>query len=278
MKLSFCSIAFRRQKYPLTAIIPRLAEIGYAGIEIWANHLGEGESNIESVLACLEENEMAVPMLSPYFNVTGNEADWEATLIEAKTSFKHAIALKTSLVRTFTGFLGSDEVDTANRRLASDRLTFLCDLAAECNLELALETHPRTLVDNVDSIHKLLNDVARDNLVLNLDIYHMWEKHQNPEWIWGQLKPYVRHVHAKNALIPPSNGEEYPLFHDKRGLQEIGGVVYLGDGNMDYKPFLAALARDGYKGWISVEWFGGDPYNAAAHELDWLSNEIRTTV
>ncbi|MDP1808789.1 MAG: sugar phosphate isomerase/epimerase [Actinomycetota bacterium] len=272
MKISFCSIAFRKTDEPLTAIIPSLAEIGYDGVEIWGNHLVGDGSDITAVESVLTENNMSVPMISPYFNVTGSKSDWETTLAAAKVYFTYAEALKAPLLRAFTGFLGSEDVEPDAWRSATSRLRVLCDLAAEKDLAVALETHPRTLVDNVAAVHRLLEEVARANLVLNLDIYHMWEKHQDPLWIWEQLKPHVRHVHAKNALIPPSDGDEYPLFHDKQGLQEIGGVTYLSGGNMEYKPFIAALVRDGFSGWLSIEWFGSDPLVAAEHELRWVKS------
>ncbi len=277
MKLSFCSIAFRKVQDPLSAIIPRLAGIGYAGVEIWAKHLNGDGLDAEAVKSVLAANGLAVPMISPYFNVTGGPKEWETTLEQARRTFADAVNLNSPLVRVFTGFRGSAEVDNETWRAACARLAALCDLAADNGLALALETHPKTLVDNVEAIHRLLAAVKKSNLVLNLDIYHMWERHQDPLWIWEQLRPHVRHVHAKNAVIPPSNGDEYPLFHDQQGLQEIVGVTYLDRGNMDYKPFLEAIARDGFKGWLSVEWFGPAPYEAALHELSWLKNLTMTS-
>lgn len=278
MKISFCSIAFRKTDQPLTAIIPMLAKIGYDGIEIWGNHLTDNGSDIPELASCLIKHNMSVPMISPYFNVTGNAGEWDKTLAAAQSCFDYAAALNAPLIRVFTGFLGSDEVDPGLLQLADDRLARLCDLAAEKNLNLALETHPRTLVDNVPAICRLLSAVARPNLSLNLDIYHMWEVHEDPLWIWGQLREHVKHVHAKNAVIPPSNGEEYPLFHDKQGRQEIDGVSYLDSGNMEYEPFITALISDRYDNWISVEWFGSNPLAAAAHELNWLKALYRQLV
>src|SRR3990172_6512326 len=109
MKLSFCSIAFRNTDEPLTEIIPRLAEIGYDGIEIWANHLRGDGSDIEILASVLKDNNMAVPMISPYFNITGGQDDWEATLATAEAGFRYATAFEAPLIRVFTGFLGSDE-------------------------------------------------------------------------------------------------------------------------------------------------------------------------
>lgn len=213
-------------------------------------------------------------MVSPYFDVTGSASDMRASIKKAKMYCEYASILKAPLLRTFTGFMGSDEADDSTWTEAIARLRFLCDIVSEHDIELALETHPKTLVDSVPSVLRLIKGVERQNLVLNLDIYHMWEKHQDPVWIWEQLKPHVRHVHAKNAIIPPSNGDEYPLLHDKKGLQEIEGVTYLDRGNMDYSSFVTCLTRDSFNGWVSLEWFGEDPWTAAEHELNWLKNKV----
>lgn len=274
MKLSFCSIAFRKTGESLTEIIPMLAQVGYEGVEIWANHLAGDGTDVDTIASCLAEYDLCVPMISPYFNVTGDEGQWQTTVASARKYYDYAKALGAPLLRAFTGFLGSDEVDDDLWGLAVQRLTRLCDTAADRGLGIALETHPKTLVDKVPAIHRLLEDVSRPNLGLNLDIYHLWEQHKDPSWVWSQLRPFVRHIHAKNAVIPPSDGDDYPLFHDKQGLQEIDGVTYLGHGNMCYAPFLARLAREGFSDWISVEWFGGDPLTAADHELTWLRSHI----
>jgi sugar phosphate isomerase/epimerase len=53
-----------------------------------------------------------------------------------------------------------------------------------------------------------------------------------------RLKPYVVHVHAKDA------------FRAKDGKPQ---VALLGDGAIDWKGQLKALTDDGYKGYVSVE-------------------------
>jgi 3-dehydroshikimate dehydratase len=274
MKISFCSIAFRKTAEPLANIIPMVSEVGYDGIEIWGNHLEGDGSDLPLIRESLKRHNLAVPMISPYFNITGGEADWERSRELARGCIDYAVALGAPLIRTFTGFIGSEEAGARVRSAATERLARLCDMAAEAGLTLALETHPKTLVDTVPAIKRLLGEVARPNLRLNLDIYHLWERHSDPLWVWSELSPYVRHIHAKNALIPPDDGENYPLFHDKQGLQEIIEVTYLADGNMNYRPFLARLRDDNFKGWISVEWFGREALKAAKHELEWLRAEL----
>jgi len=50
--------------------------------------------------------------------------------------------------------------------------------------------------------------------------------------------------------------------------------VGLGEGAMDYAPFLRALAEVNYGGYVSVEWFGPEPNRAAETELAYLRQHL----
>ncbi|HEX21661.1 MAG TPA: sugar phosphate isomerase/epimerase, partial [Actinobacteria bacterium] len=41
MKISFCSIAFRKSPKTILEIIPIIADLGYDAIEIWGNHFND---------------------------------------------------------------------------------------------------------------------------------------------------------------------------------------------------------------------------------------------
>jgi len=45
-------------------------------------------------------------------------------------------------------------------------------------------------------------------------------------------------------------------------------------GDMDYAPFPERLKEKNYEGFISVEWFGGEPWAAAEHEIAHLNESI----
>ena len=47
-------------------------------------------------------------------------------------------------------------------------------------------------------------------------------------------------------------------------------TAYFEGGDMDYPSFLAALKKTDYDRFVSVEWFGDEPWVAAEHELAYL--------
>lgn len=255
MKISFCSIAFRKSCLPLTQIIELASLLGYDGVEVWVNHLNKDLSDVETLKEALKKSKVEIPMISPYFNLTGTKKQLVQTFKEAETIFKYAKALNAPLIRIFTGVVGSQEITRDKYQQAVSALKQLSELACVYGVKLALETHPKTLVDSVPATLKLLNQLQdQSNIGLNLDIYHMWEVHQDPVDVLNQLFPFVFHIHAKNACLAKNN--HYPLFHDKQGLQEINGVTSLNNGSMPYLPFLQRLKQLNYQHYLSVEWFG----------------------
>lgn len=272
MKFSFCSIAFRNHKITLQELIAFLAKSGYQGIELWANHVNG--TDLRALRRCLETESLSVPMLSPYFDFTAGTEKWEQSIEIAEHFIKLASFLEVPLVRAFTGIIGSAEASEKQKEDCIRGLDRVCQIAQKRQVTIALETHPSTLVDNIESTLWLIEKVASPNLKVNLDIYHMFEVHKNPITVLEALFPYLEHVHAKNAYFRPEEREQakHPLLHDPRPKANFAGVRPLASGEMDYIPFIEALARKNYQGYVSVEWFGRDPMTAAVSELAYLKS------
>lgn len=275
MKISFCSIAFRSRPTGIDGIVSTLSLLGYDGVEIWGNHLpGEDEGSLKALAETLTGARLRVPMISPYFDITGGQESVSRSLVDAKKFCRACEILRAPLLRVFTGICGSDAATSAQYREAVGALREMAAIAAASGVSLALETHPSTLVDSVPAVHRLLDAVDHPAVKINLDIYHMWEIHHDPVWAYEQLRESVAHVHAKNANLGPVGPEHYPLLHDKHASQQIVGVTYLDTGDMVYSPFLQALRGSDYEGFVSVEWFGPDAEAAAEHELAYLNNQV----
>lgn len=69
---------------------------------------------------------------------------------------------------------------------------------------------------------------------------------------YAAIKDFVAHVHIKDAAVPPGGGEP------------VWAVV--GGGQIDFAGQFAALRRDGYGGWLSLEthWDGGGTKEASS--------------
>jgi len=266
MKISLCSIGFRRTAQPLSDIIPIVADLGFDGIEIWGEHIKDTEPcEIASTLA---DSGLEASMISPYFDFTGPTAVREKSVADADVFIDYAAAINAPLIRVFTGVVGSLEADRGQFDACAASLREVCDKAAASGVGMALETHPKTLVDTVPGSLTLLEAVDRPNLKLNLDIYHLWEVHFDPVAVLEWLFEHIGHVHAKNAKIQPNS--HYPLLHDQQASQDIIGVTPMAEGNMPYTGFLKSLKRKGFNGYVSVEWFGPDVEKTAAGELAYL--------
>ena len=252
-------------------MISLLAESGYQGIELWGNHIGK-DTDIGALKFLLDSHNIEVPMVSPYFDFTDSKDKWQQSLQTADTYIDVAAALNSPLIRAFTGIVGSKEATKDQFQRCVEGLKIICGQAAKKGVSVALETHPSTLVDNVDSTLLLIESVGADNLKVNLDIYHMFEVHKDPGYVLEKLYEHVVHIHAKNAVIKPEEREQakHPLLHDPNPRADFVGVTSLADGEMDYKLFIKALQERNYVGFVSIEWFGKDPIKAARSEIDYL--------
>lgn len=275
MKISFCSIAFRSQPTDIDGIVSILSPLGYDGVEVWGNHLpGKDRDSLNYLAETLTDAGLRVPMISPYFDITGDPESQRQSVVDTKAFCRACEILRAPLLRVFTGVSGSEEATAAQYSAAVRVLREMAAIAAASGVSLALETHPSTLVDSIPAVHRLLDAVDHPAVKINLDIYHMWEVHHDPVWAYEQLRGSVAHVHAKNANLGPVGPEHYPLLHDKHASQQIVGVTYLDNGDMAYQPFLRALQESGYDGFVSVEWFGPNAEAAAEHELAYLNDQV----
>jgi sugar phosphate isomerase/epimerase len=122
----------------------------------------------------------------------------------------------------------------------------LAQMEAESGVRIGVENMPtrRFLGRKLDPYWFNQTDALRRFPHLTLDTTHLGTWGLDPVTIYGQLKERVAHVHLSNF----ANGVEHrpPT-----------------DGELDLGAFLRALARNGYKGTISVE---GEP--AAFHAED----------
>jgi len=256
-KTSFCSIADKGER--IEEMIPVIARLGYDGIEIWGPHLEDyldRGHKLSHLHALLEEEGLEAPMVSPYFNFTENVEEREDSIASAERFVDYAETLDAPLVRAFVSHLGSEEAQPRHWRLAVESLKEIAGLGAKQGVGFALEIHSGQLMDTTSTSLQLVRRVAEENVGLNLDIYNLYERGEDPLTALDRLYPHVVHVHAKNG---------------KAGSGENSLGQFLAEGDMDYRPFLRELRERKFGGFVSVEYFGpADWAEAARRELKYL--------
>ena len=250
---SMCSIAWRDS--PIEDVVPIVANAGYVGLETWGPHLDRYVSEhgeLSSLAGLLQDAGLAVPMISAYFDLVH---DVEGSLETARRYLGCAETLDAPLIRCFTGGGDSDEASIATWRAVVSGLRQLCELGLASEVGFALETHGGHLHDTTETTLRLVRQAGMPNLCVNLDIFNLFARGEDPERALKRLFPWVRILHLKNA---------------RREGDGWRPGVSIGEGAMDYVAFLGDLRKSNYGGYVSIEWFGDDPEGAAVTELAYL--------
>lgn len=87
---------------------------------------------------------------------------------------------------------------------------------------------------------------------------------------YGQLKDRVGHVHLKDRAYSPAWGTHAAAGADGRALYPAP----VGQGEIQIGPLLAALEREGYTGWCTIEHYGAaDMWAALETSVAWLRQQ-----
>ncbi len=158
-------------------------------------------------------------------------------LDEGRRFIDLAQQLECPYVRVFPNNLPKDQDRQQTLDLITRGLTELADHCKGSNVTVLMETHG-DLVYTAD-ILQVMNAVKHPHAALLWDVANMWTiTGEDPVDVYRQLKPFIRHVHVKDAR---KNGDklEYTL------LQK---------GDVPIMKAIDAMAAGGYKGYYSFEW------------------------
>lgn len=157
----------------------------------------------------------------------------------------------------------SDSPDPDVRALAVSRYRELADHAAGLGLEITLELYENTYLGTVDSAVRLIDEIDRANVGINLDLGNL-VRHQGPIERWQEmverLAPLSNYWHAKNYFRAENPVDGTVLTHP----------APLADGFIDYRWAVRRALRSGYRGAFCVEHYGGDGLGVSARGRDYL--------
>ncbi len=143
----------------------------------------------------------------------------------------------------------------------------LVPLAEETGVDLAVEGVFGHLVHDYYTTLELLRHYDSPRLGINFDPSHGILVGNDIPWAVRQWGSRIRHIHVKDAVGRPGMFGETFIF------------PLLGEGQVPWAGFLAALDDIGYRGYLSVEFeswdyyrqvLGGDPIAAARLSIELL--------
>ncbi len=117
----------------------------------------------------------------------------------------------------------------------------LADGVKDLSIRCALETHMACLHDTVEATMRLVREVDRPSVGVNLDYANLTNFEEKPtlEQALQATRGHLHYVHLKNMI----------------GLRGAPGrfVCGLGDGEINNRHFLRLLRDDGYEGPLALE-------------------------
>jgi len=253
IRTSMCSIGWRHDA--VEAAVQSVGAAGYDGIELWGPHIEkclEQDGTLDGLKEMLTAPALAVPMVSPYFDFATRYDDSIAT---ARRFIDYATDLNAPLIRLFTGGGPSDQAGAEVWETLVRGVREVCGMGLDRSIGFAIEVHDNHLHDTTATTLHLLQEANMPNLCVNLDIFNLFQRGEDPLQALDMLFPHTRILHLKNWT---------------QRDEEQWVPVYLDEGPLDYGTFLARLRKLDYDGFVSVEWFGQDPDVAARHELGYL--------
>ena len=241
--------------------IEKAAKLQIDGVQIYAT---TGEFSPETLTEekkieykrLLKENNLVVSALCGDMGGYGFEIEQDNALRVEKTKqiVDLAVEFGASVVTTHIGVIPADKSEP-RYKVMLNALTECGLYAKEKGVTLAIETGP----EKAKTLLAFLED-TRGGVGVNLDPANfVMVTGQDPVEAVQLLKNYIVHTHAKDGVMLKANDptEVYHAFAEG-GVDALNACegfkeVPLGEGQVDWKNYVAALKEIGYNGFLTIE-------------------------
>lgn len=251
MKLAYSTNAYR--KYALDDAIARIADIGFAGVEIMADDphvwpLEVSDARIDSIRRAIENAGVEISNVNA-FMMTAIQDFWHPSWIEPDPTRRRQRIDHTKASLTFARRIGATRITTEPGGPLPQGITFdqamdrfvegLSEAlrhAEEVGVQLLVEPEPDLLIENAEQFLELAKRIDSPMFGLNFDIGHFYCVNEHlPEAI-ARLAHCTKHYHIEDIAATRIHEHLIP-----------------GHGAIDFAGVFDAIARTGYDGWITVE-------------------------
>lgn len=294
MKLAFSTNAFTNGKYNLVQAINKIADAGYQGVEILADHplfwpFSATEKEINEIKNVLKKRNIAVSDINAFTcyrywleddfkkkskRISGppgqkfgpcfcdyEEENRQKRLEYTKRVIDFAVKLGVRDISTCSGYQplrGTREMAWKNM---VQSLKEAVAYAKKNGVRLNIEYEPALLVGSANEALKICKEINSPNFGLNFDIGHSFVCDENVPATIKKLKKYINTVHIEDI-----------------GLDSKGRPVHYhlipGRGKMPLKKIFQTFREIGYDGWYTVELYTyfRNPVFAAKESMRYFKN------
>jgi Sugar phosphate isomerases/epimerases len=267
-------------KTDFISAIDKVQKLGAAGIQAYAT-TGELSPEVLSaekrkeILKAVKDRGLVFSAVCGDLGKGFGDAELNPELIEkSKRILDLAKEWETDVVTTHIGVV-PDSKDHPRYQIMQEACGKLAEYADSMKAHFAIETGPepaKVLKDFLDSLNSR-------GVAVNLDPANfVMVTGDDPVEAVYTLKDYIVHTHAKDGRkLADVNAEVlYGLSEQDMLVDRSFAELPLGEGDVDFKRYLAALDEIGYKGFLTIEREVGDnPEKDIMTAIDFLQNLIK---
>ena len=274
MKLAFSSNAY--MKFSIEETIRRIAGIGYTGLEVLADvphawPAGLLAERREAIKNCLNEHKLGVSNVNGFMmNAVADPRQpyWHPSWIEPDPNYRAIRREHTKRALQLAQEIGAKNLQTepggplaagqswdAAAKIFYEELMPCVEVAEKLGVGLLIEPEPGLMIERFEQFLAFVDRIKSPAVGLNFDIGHAFCVGEDPQdWV-ERMAPYTRHYHFEDIAATRIHQHLVP-----------------GRGAIDFAATLAAIAKTGYDGWITVELYPyiDDPDAAARKAFDYL--------
>lgn len=253
-----CEIAFNQVttlSWSFERDLREVRALGFNSIGLYRRKVGDIGTDLAA--AMLDEDDMTVTSLGWAGGFTGSDGwGYEDAIADALEAIEEAASVGAATLTIISGGLNSHIKKHAMRMLCN-ALSELCDVAEQCNVQLAIEPIHPGCGDAWSFVHELsmamgvIERVDHPTLGLVCDLYHLGL--QNP------CTDLLTEAAEMTHLVQIGDGKTSPCGEMNR--------CPLGRGNVPIREMVDALRNGGYDGPWEIELIGRDVEQLPYEEL-----------
>lgn len=261
-------------RLPDREAIESAAKVGAQGIQMYCTKGDHAPENMTAkkkceLLSMMEANGLVFSAICGDLGMGfGNREKNPALIEKSKRILDLAKALGTDIVTTHIGVVPQDPAHE-RYKIMQEACYELSRYADSLGSHFAIETGPEI----ASTLRAFLDSLGSTGVAVNLDPANLvMVTGDDPVAAVETLAPYIVHTHAKDGVKLMDNDPE-KVYHvvdevpTGRGFMEVA----LGEGQVDFPNYLAALDRIGYHGFLTIEReVGDDPAGDIRKAADFL--------
>ncbi|MDW5593071.1 TIM barrel protein [Conexibacter stalactiti] len=254
------SVSTLYTEVPLPDRFALAAEAGFSAVESWWPE----DVDLDTYVDAVRDANLRLAVLGLYGGALA-EGDWGVLSdLERAHEFREVAPKGLEVAETLGCYrlhvlVGNEQpgqLRPDQLRLAVENVRWVADLAAAQGATILIQPLNRrdagpALIQHVDTAIAFIREVARENVGLQFDAYHV-------EGAEGYLPARVQRA---GGLIRHVQIADYP------------GAQYPGSGRIDFPALFTALTRLGYNGYVGLEYM---TVRGTTADLTWLPERLRS--